>query len=78
MNDIHIDELNQLEEHIRDQIDDATEERRRLRAIRRAAAINVVTLARSHAGRQEEMYSQSDADVIMAIMELLDRVAGLT
>jgi hypothetical protein len=51
------------------------DERKRLRAIRRAAALNAVHTARFHAGRHEELYTQSDADVIMAIMELLDRVA---
>lgn len=46
------------------------------RAERRAAALNAVDLARRHANRNEEPYSQSEADVIMVIMELLDRVAG--
>ena len=58
-----------------DDISKVADERKRLRAIRRAVAINAVTTARTHGGRHEEPYSQSDADVIMAIMELLDRVA---
>lgn len=53
------------------------ERKREERGLRRAAAVNAVTMARSHAGRHEEPYSQSDADTIMAITELLDRVAGL-
>lgn len=82
MNDTQISDL---AKHIRQQVMEdvipprpVTENKWDLRAVRRAAALNVVTLARSHAGRHEEMYSQDDADVIMAIMELLDRVAGLT
>ena len=58
-----------------DRIKEVADERKRLRAIRRAFAINAVTTAREHGGRSEEPYSQSDADVIMAIMELLDRVS---
>ena len=51
--------------------------RRDQRGQRRAAAMNAVQLARAHAGRTEaDPYSQSEADVVMAIMELLDRVAG--
>ena len=46
------------------------------RAQRRAAAINAVQLSREHAGQAEAPFSQNEADVIMAIMELLDRVAG--
>ena len=59
-----------------DPLKEVANERRRLRSIRRAIAINAVTTAREHAGTNGDPYSQSDADVIMAIMELLDRVAG--
>jgi hypothetical protein len=46
------------------------------RSLRRAAAVNAVVLAREHAGRQDEAFSQNDADVILAIVELLDRTSG--
>lgn len=47
------------------------------RGSRRAAAMNAVQMARAHAGRTDsDLYTQSEADVMMAIMELLDRVAG--
>jgi hypothetical protein len=46
------------------------------RGLRRAIAINAVQMAREHAERGEEPFSQQDADVIMAITELLDRVSG--
>jgi hypothetical protein len=46
-----------------------------LRGLRRAIAINAVTLAKEHAGREKEPYSQQEADVIMAITELLDKVS---
>ena len=71
-------DLHQIEQDIHDvdPIKALGDERRRLRSIRRAIAINAVTTARDHAGTNGEPYSQSDADVIMAIMELLDRVAG--
>lgn len=47
-----------------------------LRSLRRAAAVNAVVMAREHANRASEPFSQSDADVIMYITELLDKVAG--
>jgi hypothetical protein len=46
------------------------------RGLRRAIAINAVVMAREHASRSAEPFSQSDADVIMYITELLDKVAG--
>lgn len=59
-----------------DHLRDVASARRDQRGQRRAAAINAVQLARAHAGRTEaDLYSQSEADVIMAITELLDRVA---
>lgn len=74
MNDVHIHEL---EQNIRDQAKDAVKNNKwEQRADRRAAALNAITLARTHAGRQGEPYTQNEADVIVAIMELLDRVAG--
>ena len=45
------------------------------RGLRRAIAINAVTMAKEHAGRGKEPYSQQEADVIMAITELLDKVS---
>jgi hypothetical protein len=45
------------------------------RGLRRAIAINAVVLAREHARRSKEPFSQSEADVIMAITELLDKVS---
>lgn len=45
------------------------------RGLRRAIAINAVVLAREHAGRGKEPFSQQEADVIMAITELLDKVS---
>jgi hypothetical protein len=45
------------------------------RGLRRALAINGVQLAREHAGRGKEPFSQQEADVIMAITELLDKVS---
>lgn len=47
-----------------------------LRGLRRAIAVNAVAMAREHAGRTDEPFSQSDADVIMYITELLDKVAA--
>jgi hypothetical protein len=46
------------------------------RGLRRALAVNAVLMARDHAGRTSEPVSQQDADVIMYITELLDKVAG--
>lgn len=45
------------------------------RSLRRAAAINAVVMARAHAHRSDEPFTQSDADVLMYITELLDKVA---
>ena len=75
MTDIDLHKIEQ-EIHDVDPIKALGDERRRLRSVRRAIAINAVTTAREHAGTNGDPYSQSDADVIMAIMELLDRVAG--
>jgi hypothetical protein len=46
------------------------------RGLRRAIAVNAVVMAREHADRAGEPFTQSDADVIMYITELLDKVAG--
>lgn len=46
------------------------------RSERRQMALNAVDLARRHANNNDAPYSQSEADVIVAIMELLDRIAG--
>ena len=45
------------------------------RGLRRAIAINAVVMAREHAGRGKEPFSQQEADVIMAVTELLDKVS---
>lgn len=45
------------------------------RGLRRALAINAVQMARDHAGRGKEPFSQQEADVVMAITELLDKVS---
>jgi hypothetical protein len=47
------------------------------RGLRRAIAVNAVVMAREHADRAGEPFTQSDADVIMYITELLDRVAAV-
>jgi hypothetical protein len=59
-----------------EQLREVTNQRIEQRAQRRAAAINAVQLSREHGGQGADPFSQNDADVIMAIMELLDRVAG--
>jgi hypothetical protein len=46
------------------------------RGLRRAIAVNAVVMAREHANRTHEPFTQSDADVIMYITELLDKVAS--
>jgi hypothetical protein len=46
------------------------------RGLRRALAINAVQMAREHADRGTDHFTQADADVVMYITELLDRVAG--
>jgi hypothetical protein len=45
------------------------------RGLRRAISINAVQMAREHADRGTEPFSQQEADVIMAITELLDKVS---
>ena len=76
MNDVHhktnADDFEDMDNRLRE----VSDHRRVQRSERRAAALNAVDLARRHAGSDQEPYSQSEADVIMAIMELLDRVAG--
>lgn len=46
------------------------------RGYRRAVAVNAVMMAREHAERASEPVTQQDADVIMYITELLDKVAA--
>lgn len=48
----------------------------RLRSVRRAIALNAVETARDHRGERDEPFTQADADTVVAIMELLERVAG--
>jgi hypothetical protein len=47
------------------------------RGLRRAIAVNAVVMAREHAERATEPFTQADADVIMYITELLDKVASV-
>lgn len=82
MNDIHdvnrapsVDEFNMVgDDHpLRKVVD----ERRALRGMRRATAVNAVQLARSHAGRtNEDQFTPEESDILIAVMDLLDRVAG--
>jgi hypothetical protein len=65
MNDTHLPHFDNITDHRKEQ-----------RSERRANVLNLVQIARVHAGRGDEPYSQSEADVIMLMMELLDRVAG--
>lgn len=58
-----------------DNISDGAKMKVQQRGLRRALAINAVQMAREHAGRGAEHVSQQEADVIVAIMELLDRVS---
>jgi hypothetical protein len=48
------------------------------RSLRRAAAINAVLLARSHAGSDGKDITPQESDIVVAIIELLDKVAGAT
>ena len=59
-----------------DDIGDAAKRSVSMRGLRRALAINAVQMAREHANRGAEPFTQSDADVIMAITELLDKVTA--
>jgi hypothetical protein len=45
------------------------------RSHRRALAINAVDTARAHAGRHDGGWTLPDSDTVIAIMDLLDRVA---
>lgn len=45
------------------------------RGTRRALATNSVQAARAHAGRGNEPWTTGDSDILVAVMELLDRVA---
>ena len=64
------------QEDIVESVREASANAVRLRSIRRAIAINAVEAARDHRGERDEPVTQADADTIVAIMELLDRVAG--
>jgi hypothetical protein len=48
----------------------------RQRGLRRAIATNAVQMAREHRGDANEPFTTDDADTLVAIMDLLDRVAG--
>ena len=65
-----------LQEHKEaEQAGEIARQRTRQRSERRAAAVNAVDLARRHKSEDVGVFTQSEADVIMAIMELLDRIA---
>ena len=60
------------------EFDDLTTETRRKvaqRGERRAAAVNAVDLARRHRDTDVGLFSQAEADTIMYITELLDKIA---
>lgn len=57
---------------------DAAARKVSLRGLRRAIAVNAVVMAREHANRATEPFSQQDADVIMYITELLDKLAEMS
>ena len=73
MSDSHLTHFDRIPE---DQLREVADRRIAQRALRRAAAINAVQLSREHSGSGADPFSQNEADVVMAIMELLDRVAG--
>jgi hypothetical protein len=53
-----------------------TEQRRAYRSERRLAAIAAIQMARDHGGRSKQPFIALDADALIAVMELLDRVAN--
>jgi hypothetical protein len=59
-----------------DDIGDGVKRSVSLRGLRRALAVNAVQMAREHGNRGTEPWSQNEADVVMAVMELLDKVAA--
>ena len=70
--------MNELEDDLKEAVDSVAtdvQDKVQRRAARRLVAINAVVLARRHAGREKTDFSQADADAIMTIMELLDRVS---
>jgi hypothetical protein len=46
------------------------------RSQRRAAAINAVVMAREQGGHADHPWSNEESDIIVAIMDLLEKVAG--
>jgi hypothetical protein len=78
MNDEHNDPLpskpfrHQLEPDVRDVVNG----RVRGRGLRRAIAINAVTMAREQGGKEKEPWTTEESDILVAIMELLEKVAG--
>jgi hypothetical protein len=59
-----------------DNISDVANERLKGRGQRRAVAINAVQMAREQGGRGKETWTTEESDILVAIMELLDKVAG--
>ena len=59
-----------------DDIGDSVKRSVSLRGLRRALAVNAVQMAREHANHGTEAWTQNEADVVMAIVELLDKVAA--
>jgi hypothetical protein len=62
----------QLEPDVRDVVNG----RVRGRGLRRAIAINAVQMARDQRGDATEPWTTEESDILMAIMELLEKVAG--
>lgn len=73
MNDTHLTHFDHIADDTRAK---HTEMQLNQRATRRAIAINAVVMARTHAGRHEEMFSPEDSDILVGIMNLLDKVAA--
>jgi hypothetical protein len=69
MNDARFDDIADAK------IQEVAEERRKQRSLRRAAAMNAIQLARSHAERNGGDFSPEESDILVAIMDLLDKVA---
>jgi hypothetical protein len=59
-----------------DSISDVANERLKGRGQRRAVAINAVQMAREQGGRGKETWTTEESDILVAIMDLLDKVAG--
>jgi len=61
-----------------DEIEKLVDQKRKQRAQRRAAVINLVTMARVHDGRPVDIASDHDADVTLVLMDLVETLVGGT